>query len=173
MSVRLEPCHGCPLRAGCEQREQFRKRVAGLGLRSARFRCEKLAKEMRPGRRIVTLHPVEENHSHASDYEPDIRMVQHEALATIYTTRNDRFSCIIDAGQFELAEDRFRFRKARRHTRIVRFLDEPDRPLCHQDHIMVDGKCDTLDGECKVGPKSGPNLDPNPNPLIGFKEMMA
>lgn len=49
MSVYLKPCTGCPLRDGCEQRDDFRKRVRGLGLRSATFNCDRLKAAIAPG----------------------------------------------------------------------------------------------------------------------------
>jgi hypothetical protein len=154
MSVRINPCFGCPLRVGCEQRAEFSKKVAGLGLRSATFNCARLSTAIAPGTRIVIASPVRS----IGDYDSyDITRV--ETPATITSSRGNEFACVVDReplleamrehGDEETDVDRVRFRKTMRHSRIVRFLDEPRRGFCEHGSLRTpDGKCEVRDNEC-------------------------
>ena len=158
MSVHIFPCNRCPLREGCEQKAEFAKRVAGIGARSVAFRCDKLANEIRTGRRIVIkqLQPVG-----FGRYEDDgLRFKRVEVPATISSWRpNYSFGCVVDKGAVTVPPDileivpyyepeRFRFRKNQPHYRIVRFLDEPDRRTCIGGQILSNGQCEVRDGDC-------------------------
>lgn len=142
MAVYIRPCVGCPLREGCDLRADFRRKVHGLGLRSATFNCSILEAELRPGRRIIVLQPIAV-YVGCDAYEGEQRdIVRVEVPATILSAKADVFSCVVDreallkeTEALNHAEeidkiDTFRFRKAMRVARIVRFLDEPDANLC-------------------------------------------
>lgn len=137
MAVRINPCFRCPARHGCEKREELRQRVQGLGLVSARFRCDRLQAELRLGRRIVIKHPFMSGNP--DDY--DQHLVWEEVLATIWMVDSAyRIAVVVDAESG--AEDKFRFRKYMSHMRIVRFADEPDREMCKSGRIKRGDACD-------------------------------
>ena len=153
MGVRINPCHGCPLREGCDQRDEFRKRVSGLGLRSATFRCAKLAEALRPGRRVMVPTPeMRVQQVYPGDFDCRIEMV---AVPATVTASDDAggFSGVIDPGHVygrpeevtgepSAPADKYRFRKKMRSARIIRILDEPDRKICEQGRVMVGDQCD-------------------------------
>lgn len=154
MAVRINPCHGCPLREGCEQRDEFRRRVHGLGLRSATFRCAKLDEALRPGRRIMV--PTPRARDRGNGYEMDIRVEKVAVPATVTGAHDGEFTCVIDPGHIygrlsydgeEIPpDDKYRFRRKQRASRIIRFLDEPDMPLCKTGaRVLRDGTCDRPD----------------------------
>lgn len=157
MAARINPCHGCPAREGCEQRDEFRRRIAGIGARSVTFRCERLNAALRPGRRIVIGTPVMVDHS--SYCEPNFRIRQTAVPATITRSHDGKFTCVIDPGhvrgRLDLYEndepediEKYRFRKYLRAQQIIRFLDEPDMPVCRNGRVQRDGTCDAPDGGC-------------------------
>lgn len=133
----LAPCHGCPFRHGCQQRDDFKARTKGLGARQVRFACPVLDRELRPGRRIIMR---------ARFMSPDENLWGDEVMAfwngevpaTITAMREDyKFSSIIDqdaltAEEWAAVKERahqpelIHRRKAATHRRIVRLLDEPD-----------------------------------------------
>lgn len=136
MMAYIAPCHGCPFRHGCAQRDEFKARTKGLGARHVRFACPVLDSELRPGRRIIMrarfMAPDE------NSYEDAMSFWHGEVPATITAMRdNYKFSSIIDrdaltADQWDAVKERARMpelihrRKAATHRRIVRLLDEPD-----------------------------------------------
>lgn len=143
MSVRLNPCFGCPIfrgqkRDACAIRNEYRAKIAGLWLRSATFNCPTLAAKLKPGVRIKVRHPMQVESG--SEYQEfDIQL--HDLPATITTSKNNEFSCVVDRDAIlELIEDddkegiatvdKYRFRKTMRHSRVVAFLDEPPREIC-------------------------------------------
>ena len=141
MGVRLNPCFGCPLSEGCELRAEWRKRVSGLGLRSATFDCPHLTKAIRPGRRVEIMAPFAvwtDGHYDG----PQMDIVKRPVAATITIAASGHyFVCTIDPR--DDMETKFRFRRKMRHSRIRRFLDEPDERLCPAlSHVVRDGKCD-------------------------------
>lgn len=161
MSVRINPCFGCPLRVGCDQRAEFSRRVRGLGLRSATFNCDRLAEALTMGTRIEISAPVRDyrlsptSEDHGFEYE----ITRFLVPATITTKNPTTFACTIDreplkaamdkCGDRETNVDRVRFRKTMRHSRIVRFLDEPKRTFCNLGNVRrPDGGCEARDGEC-------------------------
>jgi hypothetical protein len=155
--MRLNPCHACPLRKGCENLDQLKKKASGTGARSISYDCAKLDKEMRIGRRIlietVILTPTDNPYYGGDVYDRSRRNVK----ATI-TARSGyyRFACIVDPGQIteeDVAEgvdtNKIRFRKTMRHTRIMGFMDEPDAEISMCGNVKRDGKCERQDGrEC-------------------------
>jgi hypothetical protein len=160
MMTAIHPCRLCPLREGCEQRELFRALVRSSQAVSVTYRCPILAKEIRVGRRIVINAPYIE----AAQYSPygpdgDEKTGTHEVAATITSVRSSHaFACTVDFGALGSVEDggigesvkdpnKLRFRRMQKHHRIVRFLDEPDEPLCKMcGSRFRDGKCDRRDG---------------------------
>lgn len=150
MAVRLNPCFGCPLKDGCPDRDDWRRKVSGLGLASARFRCKRLADQVRLGRRIVITAPV----FGEGDYgEYDMaRQPVHATISSVYP--DHRFSAIVDRGQIEdmvlpgTDPNQVRFRKRMRHSRIVQFLDEPDGTFCKLGSLKAGDECDQRDGQC-------------------------
>lgn len=150
MSVYLKPCTGCPLRDGCEQRDDFRKRVRGLGLRSATFNCDRLKAAIAPGTRIVISHPITVEMGGGYYSGPQYDILREDLPATIVSSGVDDFSCVIDrsalAEAIELNEaegadkiDTYRFRKTMPARRIVRFLDEPKRRICGCGKVVLPG----------------------------------
>jgi hypothetical protein len=147
MAVRINPCHGCIIREGCELRAAWREKLSGLGLRSARFNCPKLASEVRVGRRITVLAPV-------SDYDTSeygTSASRQEVKATITAVnKNHDFACVVDPGQLTEDDiydehsdvDKIRFWKFRKPTRIHKLLDEPDVKICENGNIRRNGVCD-------------------------------
>lgn len=95
-----------------------------------------------------------------SHHDGEQHVIRHiEVNATISSVQSDySFSAVIDAGQIgdihledgEVTEDLTpeqindrRFRKTQSHIRIVRFLDEPDRPFCEIGNLILpEGGCD-------------------------------
>lgn len=154
MSVYLKPCTGCPLRDGCEQRDEFRRRVKGLGLRSATFRCSILQAAIAPGTRILVSHPITVETGGDHYYSPQFEVIREDLPATITSSDCDEFSCVIDrdalVAAIELHEgegldkvDTYRFRKTMKARRIVKFLHEPRRNLCACGKVRLpDGSCD-------------------------------
>lgn len=158
MAVRINPCFGCPLRHGCERRAEFASRVRGLGLRSATFDCDRLAEALQPGTRIEIAAPIRSYAKFGDDYT----ITRAHVPATITTNRRTEFACVVDreplkaamhtCGDEETDVDRVRFRRTMRHSRIVRFLDEPKRTLCEFGNPCApDGKCDSRGDECNCG----------------------
>lgn len=156
MAVRINPCFGCPLRAGCEQRSSFAARVRGLGLRSATFTCDKLSAALAPGRRVVVTMPTFSYDS----YDHEVTSGRREVKATIHSSHGNEFACVVDQSDIDkMVEDevvaenadpkKIRWRKTMRHSRIVRFLDEPHwtRRNCG-NLVSPDGACHTKDGVC-------------------------
>jgi hypothetical protein len=163
MAVRLTPCFRCPLREGCELRDDWRRKVAGLGLTSAAFDCPKLSAELRPGRRIEISVPVVYNYLNEEGYS----MGRKDVAATItYVDPKGRFTCTVDPGQIDesmcpdgMDINKIRFRRKMRHIRIRRFLLGPDWPICEFSHrVLRDGWCDGADDNCcrRAAPQSVP-----------------
>lgn len=140
MSVRITPCYRCPLREGCELRDEFRARARTAQAAAIRFKCQKIAAAMKPGTRILIDQPV------AGDDCDDERgpQVYHAQMkATITASDGYRFACTVD--EHELIDERkYRFRKMRPAYRIIRFLDEAPNQLCRCGNVVVDGNCETL-----------------------------
>ena len=161
MAVRIFPCHGCPLRSGCHQRTELSSQVSGFGLGSAAFRCMWIEAELRRGLRVVMRHPYTLYGSVTSE---DYEITHLEVPATIHSVRpHYRPSVIVDldaprpdADRIVLSDDELnkrRFRRAMPHTRIIRFLDEPDKLVCASGRILLPtGECDRLDWPDNVGP---------------------
>lgn len=161
MAVRINPCFGCPLRVGCDLRADYAKRVRGLDLRSATFNCEKLYVSLAAGTRIEIAAPVRDYRvtPTSDDHGFEFEITRFNVPATITGGKLYQFTCVVDreplkaamekCGDFETDVDRVRFRKTMKHSRIVRFLDEPKRPRCDFGNpITPEGKCDVRDGVC-------------------------
>ena len=132
----IYPCHSCPLREGCQQREEFRQRAREARCTSIRFRCAILAGELRPGRRIVVKGGV-------FDGWDDLDWL--DVKATVTRVIGCKFNCTVDPYQIDGVDDGgepHRFRRTRPHSRIVRFLDEPDAQVCSKGCVVRDGFCD-------------------------------
>lgn len=146
MSTHLKPCHRCPLRDGCELRDEWRRKIARSGLVSAAFKCAKLAAALRPGRRIMVSVPGEPEMDRYG--EPIGRHGYHLAKATITSSDNrGRYVCVVDAGQIKESPvirdaDKVRFRRQREAFTISRFLDEPDATLCKLGRVKRGAECD-------------------------------
>lgn len=166
MSVRINPCFGCPLGKDCEQKAAFKSRVTGLGLRSATFRCAKLSDALSAGTRIEIAAPVRDYIEYGSHNEGDFgfeyQITRVLVPATIIAKHDHEFACIVDRqplldamrkhGDAETDVDKVRFRKYMRHSRIVRFLDEPKVKMCaFGNPILPDGRHDVREGECNCG----------------------
>ncbi len=172
MSVRINPCHGCFLRhagnAECDAtRAKIVKSVANIGLRSATFDCAVLASFVKIGARIVIWQPSFGPSDWGDEYGG---YVEKKKVSATITSANSggRFACVVDKGQIDEDElsaavrdkNMVRFRKTMRHTRIVRFLDEPPRKICEFGNVIGDdGKCDCASGECACGRDFGKGKD--------------
>jgi hypothetical protein len=154
--MRIAPCHGCPVGKGCERREELRAKVRGIGARSVTFRCDKLDAELRPGRRIMISTP--RMWDRGNRHETDFRVEGVAVPATIVASHDGEFSCVIDRGHVhgglgadgepEPPKDRYRFRRLMRASRIIRFLDEPNREVCKQGRVLLpDRTCDRPEDE--------------------------
>lgn len=173
MGVRIEPCHGCKLRVGCEQIVEFKSKASGIGARTVRFDCPKLLAEMRPGRRIMVATPRARGCGHP--YGPDMRIENVAVPATILRTSGfHQFSCVIDPGHvygrlthdgFELPDEKYRFRRRMNHQRILRFLDEPDREICQFGNPIIPAT-----GTCDRAPDGGECICKEPTALTGDQE---
>lgn len=154
MSVHIKPCHGCPLRTGCQLRNEFRSKVHGLGLRSASFACPILDEKLQPGTRIEIGVPIFGPDQYDESYHFTGR---HKVKATILSSKNGSFSCVVDPEHQEFMVENggdirnpglIRFRKTQKHHRIIRWLDEPKRERCEVGSIKLpDGTCDVPNGE--------------------------
>lgn len=156
----IKPCRLCPIRVGCEKKEAFKKSVRGLGLRSATFRCDILASELRKGRRIQIIQPFA-TYGTGWDGEETTRIQRKTMSATITKVYPDhQFTCTVDKADFDSVSDvaidaeksaddwmKKRFRRRQPHIRIVAFLDEPDQTVCENGNVGPVGGCDTL-GDC-------------------------
>jgi hypothetical protein len=71
--VRINPCHGCPLKKGCDLYDEFRQRAAGIGARSVTFRCQRVVEKIRPGTRITMSMPWMDENGHIIDKPKDKR----------------------------------------------------------------------------------------------------
>lgn len=157
MSVRINPCYGCPIKEGCEQKAEYRRRVSGLGLRSATFRCERLKDRIKPGTRIVVTMPT----FGPNNYGEDIYCGRREVKATIHSSDGMHFACVVDKSEIddmaereELSEsadrERIRYRKTMRHSRIVRFLDEEPWRVCEFGAVVIpSGSCGNSHCSCR------------------------
>lgn len=150
MGTRIVPCYRCPLREGCQQRDIYRQKAAGIGAVSIRFKCPVLAARLAPGTRIKIPHPVGvlEYDCYAGEHEV---FKKYDLPATITTSDGYNFAAIIDVDQTD--EDgqpvKNRFRRKMPAYRIAEFLDEPPRKFCELGNLLLpDGKCDNSDGEC-------------------------
>lgn len=156
----IKPCRGCPLRHGCEQREDFRRRVRELGglARTVRFKCPKLGAEIRPGRRIIIRQP----HRVPGAWDDDWGISSEPLPATIVWVYPDHsFSATVDKAPFMALFDRQidttdiddwekrRFRKRQAHYRIIQFLDEPDRTVCALGCVGGRAACEPRGGTCE------------------------
>jgi hypothetical protein len=148
--MRINPCHACPLRNGCEEKKAIQAKASGTGARSISYDCDKLEKELRIGRRILIENVI----LSPGDYEMEYSRSWFKVKATI-TGRSGyyRFACVVDPGQITeemtvegIDINKIRFRRTMRHTRIVGFLDEPDAILCACGNVQIDGLCDTPGG---------------------------
>ncbi len=158
MSVRINPCYGCPIREGCEQKAEYRRRVSGLGLRSATFRCERLKTRIKPGTRIVVSMPIFGPSKYS---DQDVFCGRREVNATIHSSDGMHFACVVDKSEIDDMEDsgqiaesadrdRIRFRKTMRHSRIVRFLDEPPWRVCEFGAVVSPfGSCGNSHCSCR------------------------
>lgn len=145
----IAPCHDCPLKQGCEQRDEFRRRAKGMGAASIKFRCPRLAAELRPGRRVELASVIV---GITPGYYPDDgdHAVRRDVPATITGALGNKFTCVIDPGHISENPDdhrardvsALRFRRSQRYARIRRFLDEPDMPVCKNRRVMRNGGCD-------------------------------
>lgn len=165
----IAPCHDCPLKQGCEQRDVFRQRAKGLNAASIKFRCDRLAAELRPGRRIELADAVVAISWGSGNYSyDDGGPIRKDVPATITGARGTKFTCVIDPGHVsdnpddhnEGARDTsaLRFRRYQRHARIRRFLDEPDAALCENGRVMRGDDCDRPKDApcyCKQSPEFG------------------
>ena len=151
MAIIIHPCRRCPASEGCPDRATLRERASKTGAASITFRCQRLAAEIRPGRRIVVSVP----HAVICDRDGDTRIDHLAARATItHTAPSYQFSCVVDPGDAPQDEDGgvardgrlIRFRKRRKHSTIVGLLDEPDATLCRNSRVQRDGVCDNPDG---------------------------
>jgi hypothetical protein len=158
----IHPCRLCPLREGCEQREKFRALARGSQAVSITYRCPILAKEIRVGRRVGINAPYIDLLNIGYQYnrsECDVRVGNREVYATITSVRRDHsFAATVDFGALGSVEDggigvntkdpnALRFRRTQKHHRILRFLDDPDEPLCKMCGSRIrDGQCDRRDG---------------------------
>lgn len=163
MGVYIKPCHGCPLGKECDLRADYRNRVANLGLRSATFDCPRLAAELRLGRRIEISTVVGIG---VDQYGEEYGAIRSCVPATITSVYRTSFACVIDKGAISESPDdhadglrniaAVRFRRYQPHTRILRFLDEPDAPSCANGRIMRDGICDrSSDDACYCKEQEG------------------
>ena len=142
MGTRINPCFGCPLREGCQQREVYRKKVRKLAARVVEFTCPILAKRIRKGARVVIRAS-----RIVSDWTGEPQLETLHVPATITATRpGHAFACTVDPGQG--VEDRYRFRRFQKHTRILELLEE-SRAVCDVGNVQQpDIGCDRGDGEC-------------------------
>lgn len=150
MSTRIYPCFRCPLRIGCEQHAEFKRRAKDVGARSIAFDCSRLGGELRPGRRVVIRQPFQRPYQqHDGSYDGEYSIEHREVSATVTSIarRGYRFAAVVDPGSGEFENEKFRFRRKQPHFRVVRFLDEPDAELCTQGNVRRGGKCDALN-EC-------------------------
>lgn len=156
--MRINPCHGCPAREGCERISEMKDITRRLGAVSVKFTCDRLDHEMRIGRRIMT--DVPRIRAHPASLEPEEVYSKVSVPATI-TGRGGyyEFTCTTDPGTAKPRPfrdedreqvERRRFLKWRKHTRITRFLDEPDRKVCESGRVLLPGgACDGHpDGRC-------------------------
>lgn len=93
-------------------------------------------------------------------YDHEVTIGRREVKATIHSSHGNEFACVVDQSDIDkMVEDevvaenadptKIRWRKTMRHSRIVRFLDEPSwtRRNCG-NLISPDGACHTHDGVC-------------------------
>ena len=156
MAVRINPCHGCPLRTGCNLRLDFAQRVRGLGLRSAMFDCDRLSKTLAVGTRIVVTMPTFSYDAR----DNEVVCGRREVKATIHASHLNTFACVIDKSDMDdMVEDgeisenvdpnKIRWRKSMRHSRIIRFLDEPRWTTCVSGNLVSpDGVCQVRHNNC-------------------------
>lgn len=158
MSVRINPCHGCPVRrSGCDLVNEFKSRVSGLGLRSATFRCDTLKRAIAPGTRIEISQPyIDYNNSRNGYHDYGYTIERIAVPATIHHSDGVSFTCVVDKAAFDKIDekygnqvedgddrDKFRFRKTMKASNIIRFLPEPRRKICDFGNVLdEDGSCD-------------------------------
>jgi len=140
--TQIIPCWHCPLREGCELRAQMRRKVKGLHLRRASFDCERLAAELRPGRRILITRPDEMGGWVSGDHTPRIPIkATITAIGITGCTADYKFRCVVDPGE---TDDQYRWRQPMHHYQITRFLDEPDKQICACSYVIHEndeGRC--------------------------------
>jgi len=99
-------------------------------------------------------------HVASNSWEYDDWSVRHKAVpATIAGSYDGQFTCVIDPGhvsgridgdgnESDADVEKYRFRRTMRAHRIIRFLDEPDMPVCKNGRVQRAGTCDAPDGGC-------------------------
>jgi len=139
MSVRITPCYRCPLRDGCEQRDEFRRRAHLANATAIRFKCGRLAAALKPGTRIQIYQPFLDEDGRGN--YPEIG--SSKVSATILSTDGYRFSCLVDEDE-RIEERKFRFRKMAPAYRIIEFLDEPAKDICSCGNVIENGICHAM-----------------------------
>jgi hypothetical protein len=129
----ISPCIQCSpsLKEGCELRESFKAKIAGLGLTSARFRCQRRLDAFRPGRRVLATLTSAIQVDFGS-YDPDVRYSDAKAPGTIVgdSMKRGRVLVWIDDGEIERQGLSLKNESglcSLPGQKLV-LLDEPDRP---------------------------------------------
>ena len=144
--MRIKPCHGCPLKVGCEVFPFIKEKLPEdtRGFVSVAIKCGEIVKKLAPGTRIMLSMPIKWESENT--YEPDYRISHTSFPATItYIDAKGSFNAVMDKN--DAFEDKYRFRKRGPISRINAILNEPPRQICMRGNPIVDGKCDTQFGE--------------------------
>lgn len=137
--MRINPCHGCPLKKECDLHLDFRQRAKGVGARTVSFRCGRIVEMIPPGTRItMSMSWLDED---GGGWGPVIR--QGAMKATVLTIEDDAtFAAVMDRDE-DISDDKFRFRKKKHVRNIIEFLDEPPATICKRGNVMLDeNTCD-------------------------------
>lgn len=145
------------MRKDCALRPVLAERARGIqGVGSITFLCEKLAHELRPGRRIVIMAPIYGDCDGGEGHYYEAVCDAYEVKATITSVDHFRFTSVVDPGDLQddyckggVVKDVYRFRKRQPLQRIVRFLDEPDLPICEMGNVDRKGWHDAMEQPCE------------------------
>lgn len=150
--ARVYPCHGCPLARSCTFQFELRENAkAAPGARRVYYDCPILDAEIRPGRRI------EQMQSFLAGPTIELRPVRGTIVAR--AAGFYMYRAVMDAGQgIEAAPagHLLRFRRPQPWRQIGRFLEEPDREVCKNAAIKLEGGgCDNVKG-CACAQEAAP-----------------
>jgi hypothetical protein len=135
--MRINPCHGCPFKKGCELYVKFQARTKGIGARSVTFRCQRIVEKLPKGTKVTMSMP----YLNEDGWTPEI-IISPMAATILHVSDDGKFNAVMDKDE-RIDDDRFRWRKTKHVRAIVSILDEPIVHVCKNGNPMLtEDTCD-------------------------------